>query len=319
MLWIAMGAALILLLILAFSYAAFRIAFYNPLPHREDIHAIPHGSQYRTVADQITALVDAFDALPFQPVSAVSHDGLPLYARYYKGDGQALDIAFHGYRSTGIRDFCGGARIALDAGHDLLLIDERSHGQSGGTVITFGVRERLDCLTWIEWAREHVPPELPIFLDGVSMGAATVLMAADLPLSDQVAGILADCPYSSPAAIIRKVCGDLKLPAGPVMPFVRLGARLFGRFSLDGAAAISAVRQAKIPVLIIHGQEDRFVPHAMGQELFDACASDDKAMLSVPGAGHALSYLVEPEQYRQAVTAFYDRALAQRKERTVQP
>jgi len=308
MLWIILIVLFVILLIAALSYGAFHIAFHNPLPHKEDIHAIPRGSQYQPLAEKITEMVNTFDSIPYDPVSIKSHDGLTLSARYYNRGGHALDIAFHGYRSTGVRDFCGGAQIALNAGHDLLLVDERSHGKSDGTVITFGIREHLDCMDWILWARDQYSEDFPIYLDGVSMGAATVIMASSLSLPKNIVGIVADCPYSSPIGIIKKVCRDHKIPVAIALPFVHFGARIYGHFNPAELSAVDAVKKAQVPILIIHGRADRFVPYEMGLEIFEACTGD-RRMLSVPEAGHALSFLVDPERYQKSVISFYEYTL----------
>ena len=147
-----------------------------------------------------------------------------------------------------------------------------------------------------------------MFLSGVSMGAATVLMASELELPDNVAGIIADCPYSSPEAIIRKVAKDMGLPPTVMFPFVRLGARIFGRCDIVSASAVSAVANTKIPILLIHGDDDRFVPYEMSSEIFAACVGT-KRFESFHLAGHALSYMVDTEKYAQVFSEFMEECL----------
>jgi len=181
----------------------------------------------------------------------------------------------HGYRGSAIRDFCGGAKLARALGHGVLLIDERAHGKSGGRTIGFGVTERWDCLSWTEEVRRRLG-DVKVILSGVSMGAATVLMASELPLPETVVGVVADCPFSSPEEIIAVVAGRMGLPVRIAMPVIRLSARLLGGFNLREADAVRAVRSLKVPVLLIHGEDDRFVPcdmsrHSRGQP--GACAA----------------------------------------------
>ena len=196
---------------LAALLAAFKIAFYSR-PRPLDPYRVPSGKQFQAVKGRMLELVGAIDALPFEPVSIVSHDGLRLSGRYYHlRDGAPLQINFHGYRGSALQDFCGGMTIARAAGRNVLLIDERAQGESEGRVISFGVNERRDCLQWAEYAVSRFGAETKIILSGVSMGAATVLMASELPLPANVKCIIADCPYSSPEAIIRTVCGAFGL------------------------------------------------------------------------------------------------------------
>ena len=134
------------------------------------------------------------------------------------------------------------------------------------------------------------------------MGAATVLMACSLELPANVRGILADCPYSAPSAIIRKVCKDIGYPADIVYPFVWLGAILFGHFRLDACNAKDAVQHANIPILLIHGEDDRFVPCDMSVEIAQHCPNAQ--LFTFPNAGHGLSYLMDQKRYEQICSQF---------------
>ena len=136
------------------------------------------------------------------------------------------------------------------------------------------------------------------------MGAATVLMASELDLPETVAAITADCPYSSPGAIIRKVTCDVRLPPWIVYPFVILGALVFGHFPLWASSPVKAVRHTEIPILLIHGEEDYFVPCDMSREIRKACKGP--AMLATfPFAGHGLSYLTDTRRYHAIYKEFF--------------
>ena len=189
-----------------------------------------------------------------------------------------------------------------------MVVYQRAHRESGGKTITFGVKERFDCLDWIAYANERFSKDTPILLMGLSMGAATVLMAAGLELPANVKGIMADCGFSSPKEILQEVIKQMKFPVRITYFFVRTAARIFGHFDPEEASAIEALKEAKVPVLIIHGDDDRFVPSRMSRENYDACAST-KEILIVPGAGHGLSYCVDAKAYEKAVEDFMDRVM----------
>ncbi len=302
MLWLTIMAAAAAFILLA-AYIAYRVPFYHPLPHREDPYAIPTEEQYQRGRDVMVSLIREFDAIPYEEVNIISYDGTPLRGRYYHiADGAPLQIEVHGWHGSAIRDFCGGNKLAREMGMNTLLVDQRAHGESGGRTITFGLRERYDCQAWCRYAAQRWPG-VPTVLAGVSMGAATVLMAAGLDLPEQVRGVIADCPYSSPVDIIKKVMRDDHLPAALLWPFVRLGARLYGRFDPAETTAAREIKKAKVPILIIHGEDDRFVPCDMSREIYDACPGP-KMRVTFPDAGHGLSYIVDTEGYRRAVTRF---------------
>lgn len=302
MLWIL----LVLAAVLAGLYCCAGYVFAPNRKNTLDPYILPKGDIYKKNPHITRGLIEGSLALPFEEVTITSHDGLRLYGRYYEGRGDGpLQIMFHGYQSSAIRDFCGGLQLGLDLGCGVLLVDQRAHGKSGGKYLTFGVKERLDCLDWAHYAAARWPGR-PIVLTGISMGAATVLMAADLDLPEQVAGIIADCGYTSPRDILRQVIGDMHLPVGPAYGVVRLAGRLYCGFDTDRGSAPDALAKTALPCLFIHGEADDFVPCRMARENYAACAGE-RTLLTVPGAAHGLSFTTDYEAYRATVKAFLER------------
>ena len=294
-----------LAMILAVSFVAYRIPFYHP-DHRESPYDLPPEEQYDPYREDMTALIAALDAAAFEPVEIASRDGGRLFGRCYQTDGDGpLVIGFHGYKSTALRDMCGAGELIRQMGMGAIFPDQRAHGSSDGRTISFGVNERFDCLSWARYAAQRWPGR-PIVLMGVSMGAATVLMASDLELPREVKGIIADCPYSDPSAIIEKVGRDSMGPASILLyPFILLGARLYGGFSLTAASPLKAVRRARVPILLIHGEDDRFVPCDMSREIYDACTGP-RTRVTIPGAPHAIAYILDRDKYARAVRRFLE-------------
>ena len=128
------------------------------------------------------------------------------------------------------------------------------------------------------------------------MGGATVLLASSMNLPENVKGILADSSYSTAKDIIKIVVKQLKLPPKPVYPFIKLGAKVFGKFNLEETSPIESVKNTNIPIIFYHGEADAFVPMEMSAKLYMACNSKKK-IITIPKSGHGLCYLVEPERY----------------------
>ena len=297
---------LILAVIAVISFCTFRMCFYSPPGKHPTTDDPLKGAQYEEVSEHLHRISSIMRKFPFEAVTISADDGTPLFGRYYHmADGAPVEILFHGYRSCAFRDCSGGHALARKMGYNTLVVDQRAHGQSGGTVITFGVRERLDCLRWAQYTADRFGTETPIILSGLSMGAATVLMASELKLPDNVTCILADSPYSSPIAIIEKVCRDLHYPVALCRPFLHLGAAVFGLFRLGVCNAREAVRRTSIPILLIHGEADHFVPCAMTHEI-KAAGSGRIEAYTFPGAGHGLSYITDPRRYERIVFQFLD-------------
>ena len=295
---------LILIVIIAACLFTYSIAFYSPKHKRPTMDTPIHGKQYDAVAEHIHRISHIMSQYPFEEITISAFDGTLLYGRYYHlKDGAPLQILFHGYRSHAYRDCAGGHVLARKMGFNTLVIDQRAQGKSGGHTITFGIKERRDCLSWVQYATDRFGADTPILLSGLSMGAATVLMASDLNLPQNVCCILADSPYSTPSAIIEKVAADRHYPVALCRPFLHLSALLFGGFLLNIHTAKESVRHAHIPVLLLHGEDDRLVPYSMSLEIAACCASRVQ-VVTFPGAGHGLCYISDPGRYERVVLEF---------------
>ena len=304
--WIAIGLFTILLLTLSISYYCYRRIFRAPKRKNlgEDEFEIPDGEVYLPFKDAMIDWIKKVRAMPHEDLSITSIDGLTLKGKYYEcKKGAPIELLFHGYQGNGERDLSGGVERCFTLERNAIIIDQRACGESEGKVITFGIKEHLDCLKWIDFVISHFEEKCEIILTGISMGAATVMMTANKNLPTNVKYILADCGYTSPKAIIQKVIKDMKLPPKLIFPFVKIGAKLFGHFNLTETSPIECVQNAKKPIIFIHGENDDFVPCNMSKELFQVCSSN-KSLVTIPQAGHGLAYPVDKQKYLQALKDF---------------
>ena len=300
LLWIP---AALILLILLLSYLCYRMAFYSPnrKPLSPDTYPVPQGAAYDPHKEQMIAWIKALRAMPHEDVSIRSFDGLTLRGAYYEyAPGAPIELMIHGYRGTAEQDLSGGVQRCFHLKRNTLLVDQRASGISDGNVITFGILEHRDCLAWTQYLIDRFGPDVQILLTGISMGAATVMMAAGTDLPPQVKGIIADSGYTSPKDIIQKVIRDLKLPPKLSYFFVKLGARIFGGFDLEETSPIEAMKKCRVPVFFIHGEADNFVPCEMTIANSDACAAPHK-VFTVPGAEHGLAYVIDRDGYHRAI------------------
>ena len=291
----------------AIAYICYRMAFYNPKPKNVDPERIdiPDGEIYEVFRDRMTEWVRWTRSLPRETVEIISEDGLKLRGKYYEyAPGAPMELMFHGYRGHAERDLSGGVYRCFALGRSALIVDQRSCGDSEGDTITFGIREHRDCLAWLDYAVKRFGPEQKIILTGISMGAATVLMAAGRELPDNVIGVLADCGYTTAREIMMEVIRQMKLPPKLCYPFVKLGARLYAGFDPDSGSALEAAPNIRVPVIFFHGEADDFVPCSMSRKNFDACTARKK-LVTIPGAGHGLAFPVDEEGYLASLREFF--------------
>ena len=173
------------------------------------------------------------------------------------------------------------------------------------------MKERFDCQSWARYAARRWG-DRPLFLMGISMGAATVLMASGLELPPNTRGIVADCGFTTPWDIMAHVARrDYKLPRAllwVLLSLLDLLARVAAGFSLKGADTRQALAHTQLPVLFLHGEKDDFVPVSMTEENYYACASP-KALRLVPGAEHAQSFGVDTPGCEEAIQRFLEGCL----------
>ncbi|MBQ8041479.1 MAG: alpha/beta hydrolase [Lachnospiraceae bacterium] len=306
--WIAVGIGFVVLFC-ASIYFVYDACFSNNKRYMGDEDSLPMGEQYEPYHEIIKRGVNLVREEPYETVHVMSKDGLKLAGKYYHyKDDVPVVIFFHGYRCCAIRDGNGMFLYSKKLGYNILMVDQRAHGLSEGKTITFGIRERFDCLSWVNYIIERFGKKTRILLTGLSMGAATVLMASDVGLPENVKGIIADCGYSSPKGILKTVMKDLHYPVGITYWMAKLGAKVFGGFDIEEASAVDALKNTKISILLIHGDDDRFVPYSMSEECQKE-GQDHIDLVLIKGAGHGMSFCVDAKAYEEAVSGFCHRVL----------
>lgn len=242
-----------------------------------------------------------------ETVEISATDGEKLVGHIYRCESaKRIIIAMHGWRSSWSRDFGSISDFWQQNGCTIVYADQRGQNASGGEYIGFGLVERFDCRDWIDWVNKSINENnLPIYLAGISMGATTVLMASSLELAPNVHGIMADCGFTSPHAIWKHVAdNNLRISYSLVSAMANSMYKRKMDMDTDEYSTTEALAQTDIPVLLIHGSDDRFVPVEMTYENYKACRSPKK-LLIVPGATHAMSYYINKTEYENAVREFW--------------
>lgn len=307
--WIGIIIVVLLLAFFIGTYIVYKMAFGRDDKRICGMEDFPDTPFYTPYAERMRQDIRKFNEVPCEEVTTQSFDGLKLYGKYYHHkDNKPVLIFFHGYRSNAARDGSGIYAIGMNRDVNILVVTQRSHNESEGKCITFGINESRDCFSWIDYVKERFGQDTKVILWGISMGAATVLTAAGRDLPDNVLGIGADCGYSSPKEIIKSVIKGMKLPVTPAYWLVKMGAAIYGGFDLEETSPLEAMKKVKVPVLFIHGVADDFVPCDMTHQNYEACVSD-KSLVLVDGAGHGMSYYVDMKKTEEGVFAFLDQIL----------
>ncbi len=263
-------------------------------------------------------LMAVIDQLPNRSGFVTSSQGLPIFwrafepAHYnlrYRYDGPHLDmgramdmdfsidpqgaqqplpvrgtvVLLHGWMMNGDSMLPWSMQLA-QAGYRVITLDLRNHGRSGHGPAGYGTTESLETADVINTLRARGVVQGPLYLFGVSYGAATALLTAQR-LGDQVTGVVALEPFANAGAAIRSMVPHMLTmqPHGFKAQAVASLARWkYGGQDID--AVIAAASQstgvdldevdlrhtvATLPacVLLLHGDQDQHIPVEQGREL----------------------------------------------------
>ena len=298
---------LIILLLLICGFTFNQIIWYKQIPLPKFIGRLIAGnesaqSDYDRDRD---AAIKAFADFPIEKLSLTASNGEILRGSVItppNTNGKLL-IACHGAHSSGIGEFCFAMPYFYREGYTVLMPEHRGCGESDGKFLGYGTHESKDTLLWLEYARKRFP-ELNIYLYGVSMGGATVLMMSDKINDPAVKGVIADCSYTSAwDEFSYQLKTSFHLPNFPMLHTCNLICRLICGYDFRDASPVKAVSNSSLPVLFIHGAADDFVPQFMQDELYAVCPTC-KEKLTVDGAVHARSYYTDPAAYESAMESF---------------
>lgn len=241
---------------------------------------------------------------PEEMVTITSRDGLKLAAHWWDFGYERTVVFVHGYGNTGTQATLVASLLMDMLNANILAPDCRGHGESEGEYIGLGWPDRFDVVDWAKYIAGRKGGQHDIVLFGLSMGGASVVSASGETLPENVKVICSDCGFSSLSQMFSNVLESrLHLPKWPLLGIVDLAFRKMFGYSLYEVEPVRQIAKTSIPVLIIHGSDDQFVPVRMASELYNACSAE-KELLIVKGAKHALSVVVDTKGYCAAVSGF---------------
>lgn len=188
----------------------------------------------------------------------------------------------------------------LKNGYNALFIDHRAHGKTGGKHVSYGYYEKYDLQTAIKWVKDNHTGKIGLI--GESMGAGICMQTVAI---EKVDFLIEDCGYSSfEEELKHQYRGSRLSPVYPAFWITRLFIRLVARYDLKKVSPVEALKQVDIPILVVHGQEDDYVPFYMASTIYESIKSKDKMMYVAKGTKHALSYEDHPIEYQNKVYEF---------------
>ncbi|MBQ7327476.1 MAG: alpha/beta hydrolase [Clostridia bacterium] len=242
-----------------------------------------------------------WDKVSFQKMEIKSVDGLQLVGHYFENNSNKTAIVVHGYGANykEMQPYC---KFFLQKKFNVLVTENRAHGQSEGECVGFGWNDRLDIVQWCKTLSDK-NPENKIVLFGLSMGATAVCCTVGEDLPYNVVGAISDSAFAFGKKQIADVLSKakvLKLFKGHLYSYLKR----VHNFDIAVVDATAQLKKSKIPVLFVHGKQDNFVPPENQNILYEATPSTLRAKVVVEDAGHCACYAKAGVEYEKSIIDF---------------
>lgn len=282
----------------------------------EEASILPAYSHPRTNQRLLQALKYGDNDLKKETVTIESRYGYPLSATFIPNPEPATKtvVFLHGFmenRTMGLNYL----DLYMQSGFNLLLIDLRAHGESGGDSVTWGNLEKYDLDQWITWVNQRIPNGT-IGVHGISMGAATALMHAELNENNKrVAFYVADSAYSDFETLLELQVNrflystNLEIPK-ILLQYANIVSYFHSRSTFQQASPRKAVRNVTTPILYLHGEADQLVPASMSLELQKATKGPSEVFLFA-NSTHGSAIFDNQKLYKKLVRNFIQSVEAQ--------
>lgn len=251
-----------------------------------------------------------FHALSKKKVHITSFDGLQLHGYIIKAinDSRRWIIIVHGYTAN-LQLSTQYIDLFQQEGFNILLVDQRRHGESEGEFSTYGYKEKYDVESWVTMLTTQYGEDIIVGLHGQSLGGGTVLEYLSIA-QPNVKFVIADCPYSDLTELIGYQIKVLnKTPLFPLLNLVNLFLKRKAGFTLEQVSPIKAVKNSLLPVMFIHGTEDTYVPTQMSVDMYNV-KQGAKKLLLIPKAVHANAFRIDPKLYTSETIQFIRSSLS---------
>lgn len=235
------------------------------------------------------------------PVQLTAGDGVLLKGRLYSRGSKKTAVIIHGYRTRALTNLPVQLCMLYNEGFNLLCLDSRAQGESGGRLCAFGLLERYDLETILQWVKAATDTE-QVLIYGVSMGCTTAALEADRLDGAFVKALVLDCGFSS---VYNQFYSNIKaahMPVRLIMPWIRLFARvLTGQDICDSVT--DSLKRCSIPAFFLHGTKDVTVGIENTLQAYEAHGGE-KQLAAVEGANHTLALIVGGEEIERRLLDF---------------
>jgi fermentation-respiration switch protein FrsA (DUF1100 family) len=195
------------------------------------------------------------------------------------------------------------AKMMFEYGYNVVLYDQRYHGNSGGKNTTLGFYEKYDLYDIITKVFQEFGEGIYLGTYGESMGGATVLLEQEG--DERIKFCISDCSFSSLDRLIKDQFRSKHLPKF-IYFFVNWFVKIITGINLEEVSPIKSIIHKTVPVLFIHGQQDNLINYQHTLDMYDACTGKKRLFIAKNNATHAVSFYSDNEDYMKIVKEFVE-------------
>ena len=291
--YVIIGIFIVLIILFVFLQIAFSIV----MPHRKNL--------IKTKEIEIRkdpSLFEFYDEKMAKTVTIKSRFNYDLTLYYFlqKEKSNKFVVIAHGHTYTH-HGSIKYARMMFEEGFNVVIFDQRYHGNSGGNNTTLGYYEKFDLYDIISEVHKEFGNDILLGTYGESMGAATILLEQEI--DERVSFCISDCSYSDFKKFLYEKLSLYHLPKFSYY-FINFFVKIIASFSIDDLTPIKSIENSMIPILFIHGKQDDLINYQHSLDMYETYKGKKQIFIADNNATHAFSYFSDTKDYKANVKYF---------------
>lgn len=294
------GLIILVTVVLGISYYTLgRMAFTSDV--------VVHGKRISELSEEIRS--ELLKRSDLTTVSIPSTDNINLSGYLIQRPQPTANVLIcHGYRSSKELMY---AYIDMFSSWNILMFDFRAHGQSEGTITSFGCNEYKDVITAANYLKNHpgIDKKLPCIIVGISMGAASSLKAAEA-VPGLCDAMIIDSTYARlDSTILKAFALKSSLPRYPFFPIIKYMFHYFAGCDVQKMNPVESVKKIQEPILFIHSCDDTFISVKNAIKLYSNAQNKKSKLWIGPRCRHGWLQSHYKQEYKRKVDNFLKKAL----------
>ena len=261
--------------------------------------SIPDDEEYRRMFDIGMEWAAEYDS--YKRAVKIQASKLELHGEYFDFGAEKAVIIIPGRMESCLYSYFFAEPYRV-SGYNVLVIDNRAHGLSGGKISSLGYREYKDIIAWSRYLKSLGNKKT--VLHGICIGASCALFAAtDEKNPDAVDALVVEGMYTTFFESFKNHMYDMKKPVFPLAYGVMLYILVVSGANVVTDGPVKRIKNLRKPILFLHSREDVFSLPEKAEILYNKCPSVKKIAWFDKGA-HSRIRINNEAAYDRSVEDF---------------